>query len=42
MEIGAFELSYEGPQLENVTVFASLRPWVDVGRVGTLTLKKLV
>ena len=41
MEIGAFELSYEGPQLENVTVFASLRPWVDVGRVGTLTLKKL-
>ena len=41
MRIGAFELSEPLPQLRDPHVFAMVRPWVDVGSVGTLTLTRL-
>ena len=41
MRIGAFELSEPVPELKDPHVFAMVRPWVDVGSVGTLTLTRL-
>ncbi len=41
MRIGAFELIEPLPQLREPHVFAMVRPWVDVGSVGTLTLTRL-
>ena len=41
MRIGAFELNEPLPQLKEPHVFAMVRPWVDVGSVGTLTLNRL-
>ena len=41
MKIGAFELTEPLPELKNPHVFAMVRPWVDVGSVGTLTLARL-
>ncbi|SUZ91594.1 uncharacterized protein METZ01_LOCUS44448 [marine metagenome] len=41
MRIGAFELNEPLPELRNPHVFAMVRPWVDVGSVGTLTLNRL-
>ena len=41
MRIGAFELDEPIPELKNPHVFAMVRPWVDVGSVGTLTLTRL-
>ena len=41
MRIGAFELHEPVPDLEDPHVFAMIRPWVDVGSVGTLTLNRL-
>lgn len=41
MIIGAFELQEPLPELRNPHVFAMIRPWVDVGSVGTLTLNRL-
>ena len=41
MRIGAFELIEPLPQLRDPHVFAMVRPWVDVGSVGTLTLTRL-
>ena len=41
MRIGAFEISDDEPKIQNAIAIASLRPWVDVGRVGTLVLNKL-
>lgn len=41
MKVGEFELVEPVPELKNTRVVAMLRPWVDVGRVGTLTLTKL-
>lgn len=41
MRIGAFELDEPLPELREPHVFAMVRPWVDVGSVGTLTLNRL-
>ena len=41
MKVGAFELSEPLPELRDPHVFAMIRPWVDVGSVGTLTLNRL-
>ena len=41
MQIGAFELIEPLPELKDPHVFAMVRPWVDVGSVGTLTLNRL-
>ncbi|MBM3933921.1 MAG: PAC2 family protein [SAR202 cluster bacterium] len=41
MKIGAFEIAEPVPELKNTCAIAMLRPWVDVGRVGTLALNKV-
>ena len=41
MRIGAFEIREPVPELRDPHVFAMVRPWVDVGSVGTLTLNRL-
>ena len=41
MRIGAFEIRDPVPELRDPHVFAMVRPWVDVGSVGTLTLNRL-
>ena len=41
MRIGAFEINEPVPELRDPHVFAMIRPWVDVGSVGTLTLNRL-
>lgn len=41
MNIGAFELTEPVPELNNPHALVMIRPWVDVGSVGTLTLRQL-
>ena len=41
MKIGAFEIHEPVPELRDPHAFAMVRPWVDVGSVGTLTLNRL-
>ena len=41
MRVGAFELAEPVPKLRDMCVISMLRPWIDVGRVGTLVLSKL-
>ena len=41
MRIGAFELNEPLPELREPHALGMLRPWVDVGSVGTLTLSWL-
>ena len=41
MRIGEFEIPEPVPEMKNTRVIAMLRPWVDVGRVGTLVLNRL-
>ena len=41
MRIGAFEVKEPMPELKDPYVFAILRPWIDVNRVGTLVLNEL-
>lgn len=41
MRIGAFEVTGGLPELREPHAFAALRPWVDVGNVGTGTLLRL-
>ena len=41
MRIGAFEITEDVPELHDTLAIVMLRPWVDVGRVGTLVLTKL-
>ena len=41
MRIGAFDLNDPVPELRDPHAFAMVRPWVDVGSVGTLTLNRL-
>ncbi len=41
MRLGAFELHEPVPQLEGSHALVRLEPWIDVGRVGTLTLSWL-
>lgn len=41
MRIGGFQLNGPVPQLNNATVLAILRPWIDVNNVGSLLLNDL-
>jgi hypothetical protein len=41
MKIGAFELTEPVPQLRAPHAIVMIRPWVDVGSVGTLTLRQM-
>ena len=41
MRVGEFELIEPVPELRNPRAIAMLRPWIDVGRVGTLALNHL-
>ncbi|MFQ5875487.1 MAG: PAC2 family protein [Dehalococcoidia bacterium] len=41
MRIGAFELKEPLPELREPHALATLRPWVDVGNVGSLVLSRL-
>jgi hypothetical protein len=41
MKIGEFEILEPLPELENTHAIAMLRPWVDVGSVGTVVLSRL-
>ena len=41
MRIGAFDIDEPIPELREPHAFAMIRPWVDVGSVGTLTLNRL-
>ena len=41
MKVGDFELVEPVPELRNTCAIAMLRPWIDVGRVGTLVLTQL-
>ena len=40
MRVGEFEIKEPLPKLRNTRAIAMLRPWVDVGRVGTLVLNR--
>tara|TARA_B100000315_G_C14564909_1_gene582424 strand:- start:1316 stop:2197 length:882 start_codon:yes stop_codon:yes gene_type:complete len=41
MRLGEFEIVEPVPELEDPHVLAVLRPWIDVGSVGTLSLSRL-
>ena len=41
MKVGAFEIAEPVPALHDTCAVVMLRPWVDVGRVGTLVLTQL-
>ena len=41
MRIGAFEVKEPLPELRNAQVLAMLKPWIDVGSVGSLALDRL-
>ena len=41
MKLGEFEIQEPVPELKDPHVVAVLRPWIDVGSVGTLTLSRL-
>lgn len=41
MRLGEFEINEPVPELKDPHVLAVLRPWIDVGSVGTLSLSRL-
>ena len=41
MRIGDFEFDEPLPELKDPHVLAVLRPWIDVGRVGTISLRRI-
>src|SRR5215211_5859843 len=41
MKIGAFDILEPVPELREPHALVMIRPWVDVGNVGSLTLKRL-
>ena len=41
MRVGPFKLAEPVPESRNALAIAMLRPWIDVGRVGTLALRRL-
>ena len=41
MKIGAFDVTDDLPELHDPHALVMIRPWVDVGSVGTLTLRRL-
>lgn len=41
MDIGAFKIQEDIADIKNPYVVAMIKPWVDVGKVGTLTLNRI-
>ena len=41
MRVGEFEINEPVPELKDPHVLAVLRPWIDVGNVGTLSLERI-
>ena len=41
MKVGIFEVADPAPELHDTRAFAILRPWIDVGRVGSVVLNQL-
>ena len=41
MKVGEFEIPEPVPDLRDVRAIAILRPWIDVGHIGTLALRRL-
>ncbi len=41
MRLGEFEINEPVPELKDPHLLAVLRPWIDVGRVGSLSLNRL-
>src|SRR5262245_26307971 len=41
MRIGAFEINEPVPELREPHALVMIRPWVDVGSVGSLTLRRM-
>ena len=41
MKLGEFEINEPLPELKDPHLLAVLRPWIDVGRVGSLSLNRL-
>ena len=41
MKIGHFDINETIPEIKESHAIAVLRPWIDVGGVGTLTLSRL-
>lgn len=41
MRVGAFEIAEPVPELKDPHILAVLRPWIDVGSVGTLSLSRV-
>ena len=41
MKLGEFEINEPVPEVRNPHVLAVLRPWIDVGSVGTLSLSRV-
>ena len=41
MRVGEFEINEPVPELKDPHVLAVLRPWIDVGNVGTLSINRL-
>src|SRR5438477_5985602 len=41
MRIGAFEIKEPVPELTEPHALVMIRPWVDVGSVGSLTLRRM-
>ena len=41
MKIGAFEVTEPTPEMHDTCAIAMLRPWIDVGRVGSMVLARL-
>ena len=41
MRISEFELAEPLPEMKDTIAVSMLRPWIDVGRVGTLSLRAL-
>lgn len=41
MKLGEFELNEPLPELKDPHLLAVLRPWIDVGRVGSMSLNRL-
>ena len=41
MKIGAFKISKDLPEINKPIAIAMLKPWIDVGRVGSLSISQL-
>ena len=41
MKIGAFKISKDMPEINKPIAIAMLKPWIDVGRVGSLSISQL-